>query len=208
MYAKVALNTKDLKPRAKLAKFKTAITKCGEAPALANPSPTLADCLASHDAAKDLLDQIETLERELALLRRQRGPLMAAAMSHHAALGACVESASLGAPAFILAKGYEVAGAVPPAPPVGQVLNLVLTHGPHDGTVRAKWKYNRSARSTEVEISPNPMTDDTFVPNQITTKSSCTIINQPVGSRVWVRARAHGKDGYGDWSQPKSIIVA
>jgi len=208
MNAKVALNTKDLKPHAKLAKFKQAITKCGEAPALANPSPPLADCLASHDAAEALLGQIETLERELADLRRQRGPVMAAAMTHHAALGACVESASLGDPAFILAKGYEVAGDGPPAPPVGQVLELVLKHGPHDGTVRATWKYNRAARSTEVETSPDPMTDDSFVPNQIATKSSCTIRNQPIGSRLWVRARANGKDGPGDWSQPASIIVA
>jgi hypothetical protein len=208
MNAKVALNTKDLKPRAKLAKLQQAITKCGEAPALANPSPPLADCQASHDAAEALLNQIETKERELAVLRRQRAPLMATAMSHHAALGACVQSASLGAPAFIVAKGYEVAGDVPPAPPVGRLLELILSHGPHDGTVRASWKYNRSARSTEIQTSPDPMTDDSFVPNQIVTKSSCIIRKQPVGSRLHVRARTHGKDGPGDWSQPASIIVA
>lgn len=208
MNAKVALNTKDLKPRAKLGKFKQAITKCGAAPALANPSPPLADCLASHDAAETLLNQIETMERELSVLRRQRGPLMDAAMSHHAALGACVQSASLGNPAFIVAKGYEVAGDVPPAPPVGRLLELVLTHGPHDGTVRAAWKYNRAARSTEVQTSPDPMTDDTFVYNQVTTKSSCIIRKQPVGSRLHVRARTHGKDGPGDWSQSASIIVS
>jgi hypothetical protein len=207
MNAKVALNTANLNFRDKLVKFKKAITACGTAPALASPAPTLAACTASHDAADAMLDQIETQEGVLNNLRTQRDQLMGTAMANHATLGSCVQTASGGDPAFITKNGFDVAAAPTSAPPVGQIMNLVLTHGDMDGMVDAAWNRDKSSRSYEVQTSPDPMTPTSWVPNQIAPKSTCTISNQTIGSKLWVRVRGHGKDSPGLWSDPAALIV-
>ena len=207
MNAKVATNLGGLNPRAKLAKFKTAITKCGTAPALANPSPALATCTTNHDAAETLLDTVDAKESELTNLRVQRDQALATAMANYASLGASVQAASQGDPAFITAKGFDVANSGGSAPPVGQIMNLVLTHGDTDGLTDASWNRDKSAKTYEVQTSPQPMTDSTWVPNQIAAKSSCSIAGQTAGSKLWVRVRGIGKDGPGLWSEPASIIV-
>jgi hypothetical protein len=208
MNAKVALNLKNLKPREKLAKFQTGITKCGAAPALANANPTLVVCQASHDATKTILDTIDTKETELTNLRIQRDQTLDTAMGNYSALGSCVESASLGDPAFITAKGFDVASDPTSLPDVGRVTNLGLTHGDHDGTVDGAWNRDRSARSYEVQTSPDPMSATGWVTNQISTRSSCTIAGQTLGTKLWVRVRALGAGVPGDWSDAAAIIVA
>ena len=207
MNAKVATNLGGLNPRGKLAKLKTAITKCGTAPALANPTPPLATCTTNHDAAEALLDTIDTKEADLINLRVQRDQAMTTAMANYASLGASVQAASQGDPAFITAKGFDLASSGGSAPPVGQITNLVLTHGDTDGAVDVAWNRDKSAKSYEVQTSPEPMTDSTWVPNQIAAKSSCTITGKTVGSKLWVRVRGTGKDGPGLWSEPVMIIV-
>ena len=208
MKDKVALNLKGLKPRDQLAKFQTAITKCAAAPALANPSPTLIVCQASHDAVKTVLDTIDTKETDLTNLRIQRDQLLEVAMGNYGALGACVQSASLGDAAFITAKGFDVASSPTPAPDVTRVMNLVLTHGDHDGLVDASWNRDRSARSYDVQTSSDPMSAASWVPNQIAPRSACTIGGQALGAKVWVRVRAIGAGDPGDWSDPAMIVVA
>jgi hypothetical protein len=207
MNAKVALNTGNLSPRDKLVKFKKAITACGMAPALASPAPALTVCTTSHDAADAMLDQIETEEGVLQNLRTQRDQLMGVAMANHATLGSCVQTASAGDPAVITKNGFDVATAPTSAPPVGQIMNLVLTHGEMDGEVDAAWNRDKSSRSYEVQTSPDPMTPTSWAPNQIATKSTCAIPNQTIGSKLWARVRGHGKDSPGLWSDPAAIIV-
>ena len=208
MNAKVALNIKSLKPREKLAKFQTGITKCGAAPVLANPTPTLLVCQSSHDSTKTMLDSIDAKEAELTNMRIQRDQLLNTAMGNYSALGACVEAGSLGDPAFITAKGFDVASDPSALPDVGRVMNLVLTHGDHDGLVDAMWNRDRSARSYEVQTSTDPMSATSWVANQIATRSSCTIAGQALGTKLWVRVRAIGTGDPGDWSDPAFIIVA
>ena len=210
MNAKIALNLYGLDARAKLAKYQTAITKCGEAPVLSNAKPTLIECQASHDAADTVLKLIAAKEVELTNLRIQRDQLIDAAMSDYSTLGSCVEAESGGDPAVITKNGYDVAGSGTPSatPHVTQPMNLVLTHGDHDSAVDVAWHRDKQARSTEVQTSPDPMTATSWVPNQIATKSSCTIENQVPATKLWVRARSIRKDGPGLWSEPAFIIVS
>jgi hypothetical protein len=208
MIAKVALNLYGLDNRGKLAKFQTAITKCGEVPPLANPIPLLTDCQAAHDAAEAQLDLIDTKEAELKNLRLVRDQLLDTAVSKYTTLGACVENRSLGDPAFILAKGYDVAGSPTPVPPVGRVTNLSLKHGDHDGAVDASWDRDYSAYSYEVQTSHDPMTPGGWVPNQTSPRSTCTLSGLPSATRVWVRVRAIGGDVPGEYSDPAPIVVS
>ena len=157
-----------------------------------------------------MLKLIAQKEAELANLRIQRDQLIDAAMADYGTLGACVQTNSGGDPAYITAKGYDVAGSGSPSvtPNVTQPMNLVLTHGDHDGAVDVTWHRDKHARSTEVQICFDALTPTNGVPNQIATKSSCTIENQVPGTKLWVRARSIRKDGPGLWSEPAFIIVS
>ena len=210
MNAKIALNLYGLDARAKLAKFQTAITKCGEAPALPDSKPPLLECQASHDAANTVLKLIAQKEAELVSLRVQRDQLMDAAMADYGTLGSCVQANSGGDPAVITKNGYDVAGSGTPAaaPHETQPMNLVLTHGDHDGAVDVAWHRDKFARCTDVQICIDPLSPTKWVPNQIATKSSCTIENQVPGTKLWVQARSIRKDGPGLWSEPAFIIVS
>lgn len=208
MNAKVATNLVNLKPREKLAKFQKAVTKCGEAPALPNPNPTLVVCTAGNDALKTNLDQIDLLEQSLTNLRITRDQLLATATTNYTALGACVQSFAQGNPAVITQYGYDVAGLPGTVTPnVIEPVSISLTHGDQDGDTDVSWHRNKLARSTEVQTSPDPMTDATWTQNQIATKSSCTIKSKLIGSKLWVRIRSITANGPGLWSEPAFIIV-
>jgi len=208
MNAKVAINIRGLKPRDQLTKFKKAVTLCQTAPAVPNPNPTFAVCIAGNAAIEANLDAIDTAEKNLTQLRLTRDQLLATGLTNYTALGGCVQSFSLGDPAVITAKGYDVAAAPAPLPPVGRPQNLVLTHGDHDGSVDASWNRDKSSHTNEVWVSPDPMTPTSFVANQVTNKSSCTILGQPVGGKIWVRVRGNDANGPGDWSDPATIVVS
>jgi hypothetical protein len=208
MNAKVALNLYGLDNRGKLAKLQKAVTKCGEAPALVNPLPPLPECQTAHDAAETQLDLIDTKEAELRNLRLVRDQLMNEALSKYGSLGSCVENKSLGDPAFIAAKGYDVAGTPTPAPPVGRITNLSLSHSDHDGAVDASWDRDRSAFSYEVQTSADPMTAISWVTNHISPRSTCTLSALTSASRIWVRVRAIGSGAPGEWSDPAAIVVS
>ena len=208
MNAQVALNTTHLKPADRMAKFDTRITQCGTTPALTNPNPPLAECTAASTAAKAAIGTVDQAEKALTNLRIVRDQLVAVADNKHALLGACVQDRSGGDPAFIAGTGFDVAGAVSPAPKTPHVLNLVLTHGDLDGSVDAAWNRDRQALSYEVQTSPDPITATSFIANQTAPKSSCSILNQPIGAKVWVRVRAIHRDGPGGWSEPAFIIIS
>lgn len=207
MKAKVALNLTNLDNRAKLARLQKVITKLTGNAALPNPNPSLPATQAAHDAAEDQLDLIDQKEQELVQLRLTRDLLMETAMNNYDQLGSFVENKSSGDPAIITGGGFDVVGERQPAPPVGQVMNLTLTHSDHEGAVDAAWNRDRSARSYEVQASPDPMSASSWTPNQIAPRSTCTIQNQSPSSKLWVRVRAIGSDGPGLWSDPAAIIV-
>jgi len=210
MNAKVATNLYGLKPREKLAKFQKAVTKCAEIPLLPNATPPLLVCTAGNDALAANLDAIDLAELGLTNLRIQRDQLLATATNNYSSLGACVESNSLGDPAYITAKGFDVAA--PPGtvtPNITQAASISLTHGDHDGAVDVSWHRDRLARSTIVQTSPDPLplTEAGWTQDQIATKSSCTINNKPVGSKLWVRICSITANGPGMFSEPAFIIV-
>lgn len=207
MKAKVALNLHGLDDRGKLAKLYTALTKLTGNATMPDPDPTLAVAQVNYGAAKTSLDNIDTKEQELVTLRIQRDQLMDKAMDDYSSLGSYVQNKSKGDAAVIANAGFDVAGARTPAPPVSQVLNLVLTVGDFTGALDAAWDRDPSAKSYEVQVSVDPMTDATWAYRLTAPKSSTTITGLTSGAKMWVRARAIGSDGPGAWSDPAVKIV-
>lgn len=206
MKAKFAANLTNLDNRAKLAKFQTPITKCTGNASIGTPTnPPLADCQQAHDAAKTKLDEIDAKEEELKALRIVRDQLMDDAMNKYCTLGSFAESKANGNPAVITGAGFDLVSDRTTPPPVSKIMNLVLTHGDHDGTVDAAWNRDTSAASYEVQTSLQVDSGWTFYKS--TSISSITIKGLTSGTRIWVRVRSTDKDEPGEWSDPVSMIV-
>lgn len=203
MKSKVALNLRGLDSRGQLAKLQKAITKMTGNAAVANSNPTLAVAQASHDAAKSALDLVDTKESELVTLRVTRDNSMQAALDNYDLLGSFVENKSSGEAAIITGAGFDVVGARTPADPVSQVLNLVLTAGDNDGSLDAAWDRDPSAKSYEIQTSPDPVAAGaSWTFKQIAAKSYAAIMGLTSGAKIWVRVRSVGSDENGPWSDP------
>ena len=98
-----------------------------------------------------------------------------------------------------------------PAGDTPRVLNLELTPGDHAGTVNASWaNLRRQAKSYQAQTTtamPADPSEAAWVNQVPVTKSRTTIGPFTSGSRVWVRVRAIGTNGPGDWSDPGNVIV-
>jgi hypothetical protein len=172
-----------------------------------SPNPTLASVLAAHDAAAAKLVEIEAKEQELEMLRSQRDALMATATQAYANMGSFVENKSGGNPAIIQLGGYDVAGVPGPAQAMPKVENLALTSGDDDGTADAVWASVSGAKSFELQVSPDPITPNSFQHYSTVTKSRISLTGQPSGQKRWLRVRAVNSVGPGPWSDPACCTV-
>ena len=122
-------------------------------------------------------------------------------------LSAFVEAASGGDAAKIESAGMSVrAERTPPQVPA-QVLNLVLTAGDFPGTLDVAFDATAGAKSYEVQTSPDPMSETSWVFKQSLAKSSGTIQGLTSGAKVWARVRAVGAAGAGPYSDPATKTV-
>jgi hypothetical protein len=208
MKASVALNTRSLKPRQKLAKLQTAITKLTGNADMTNPNPTLASAQAKHDLAVAKLDALDIKEADLKTSRIDAAAAVDDAMYDYGQLGKFVDNKAAGNGSKITNAGYDVAATSAPIGAIGQVMDLVLTEGDHTGTLDFMCKPEKGASLYEVWTSPDPMTESSWVFATTSPRSSGTLKSLVSGSKTWVRMRAKGAAAEpGEWSDPAVKVV-
>jgi len=112
-----------------------------------------------------------------------------------------------------LAKVFVLRSARTPTGPTPRVTDLKLSIGDSAGSVDVAWNslYKSGVKSYEVQSVLNPLNNDPstgpWVQQPTVTKSSCTLAGFASGARIWVRVRAIGPNGAGDWCDPATIIV-
>ena len=101
--------------------------------------------------------------------------------------------------------GHSVSGPTP------RVENVKLTAGDIVSTVDPSWdSLLKRAHSYQVQSTPVLTSDpnlSTWKNEDSVTKSNTTIGPFTSGTRIWVRVRALGPNGNGDWSDPATLIV-
>jgi hypothetical protein len=122
-------------------------------------------------------------------------------------LAGYVEAASGGDAAKIESAGMDVRSERTPPTVPGQVLNLVLTAGDFPGTLDVAFDATAGAKSYEVQTSPDPMSEASWVFKMSLAKSSGTIAGLTSGAKVWARVRAVGAAGAGPYSDPATKVV-
>lgn len=162
-------------------------------------------------AVQTAFDQLEIAYQEsrgrdknkVALLRLRRADLL----NVIGLLAGYVQTASGGVEEVILSSGFDVVRRGVPQPPLGQVTNLQLKQGSNSGILHAAWDTLKGSRLYRIDLSSDPIAQDSFAPVGTSTKVSFNITNLVKGTNYWVRVAGLGKDGMGDFSDPATLLV-
>jgi hypothetical protein len=173
----------------------------------ATPIPTLETLNGLITALQSTVSEWNAFQSEGQIKLTKRNTALddlRAGLTH---LASYVEAASAGDEIKIQSAGMNVRG---PAVAVGtpdQVTNLALTGGDADGELDAQWDAVNGARSYEIQTSPDPTNGTSWVNRPSVTKSRVTLNGFTSGVRIWVRVRAIGSAGHGNWSEPAVKMV-
>jgi hypothetical protein len=205
--AKIKLNLQKLTDAQLILKAKDIKTKLTGNAFFPTTTPTLVNygvlitaaetALADSDAANATAKE-KTLVKNLALDALRRGTTQ---------LGTNIESLSGGAPEKILSTGIDIKASKTPVGIPAQVVNLAVTAGDHDGELNAQWDPVPGAKTYEIATSPDPVTLTSWTKFKSVTKSAVVLTDLTSGARLWVRVRAIGAAGEGNWSDPGTKIV-
>ena len=75
------------------------------------------------------------------------------------------------------------------------------------GGVKAQWDPVAGSKTYEVQTSPDPFTATSWSRTKSVTKSMAVLAGFTSGARIWVRVRAIGSGGEGNYSSEISKIV-
>jgi len=109
--------------------------------------------------------------------------------------------------AVIESANFSSRASKTPAGIPAQVMNLSVTAGDHDGELKAQWDPVPGSKTYEVQTSPDPFTATSWSRTKSVTKSMVVLAGFTSGARIWVRVRAIGSGGEGNYSSEISKIV-
>lgn len=184
---------------------KTAMTGNADFP---TPVPSAVDFDALITAASSGLNGYESTK---ALLEQKRAVRDDSSRALQIGLGQRANYANMTKPGDTTAltgSGLPLRGATVPVGPMAQPQDLKLKSGNVAGAVFCDWKNVKGANSYEVAllVGTDPLVG-AWSPKPTVTKSECELLGLTSGNRVWVKARAIGASGTGDWSDPATAIV-
>ena len=163
-----------------LTPFQTALANFNTAQAAAKLATTV------KDSARQALENVLT----------QRGNYVELTAAGAADPAAVVESAAFST------RSAAGATAIP-----DMVSNLSITAGDNAGELDLQWDPVSVAKTYDIQISPDPLTSNSWVAQPSVTKSKAVILGLTSGAKMWARVRAIGSGGIGAWSDPGTKIV-
>jgi len=205
--AKVKLNLFSLTDAQLILKAKDVKTKLTGNANFTTTVPSLADfgaLITTADTALAASDAANATAKQATLLKNNA---MDALRKSFGLLGTNIESQSGGAADKILSAGLDTRAPKTPAGVPAQVMNLAVTAGDHDGELNAQWDPIPGAKTYEVQTSPDPFTATSWSKTKSVTPSAVALPGLTSGARIWVRVRAIGAGGEGNWSSEISKIV-
>ena len=179
------------------ANFTTPLPSAANFTAALTPYQTaLANFITAQAAAKLATTNKDTARAALENALTQRGNYVELTAASAADPTAVIESG-----------GFSVRSAKTPAGVPAPVANLSITAGDNAGELDLQWDPVAGASSYHVQISPDPVTPTSWVPQPDVTKSKAIILGLTSGAKMWARVQAVGSGGIGAWSDPATKIV-
>lgn len=184
--------------------IKTALT--GNA-TFATPTPTLTafgTLLTTAQAKLTVSDNAQVASKQAT---SDKDAAIAALLAAASQLATYVDLTAAGDETKIMSAGMNVRAQRTPSATPSQVANLSVTAGDSSGELDLQWDPASSAKSYEVHVSPDPVTNASWNSQPSVTKSKTVVNGMASGTRVWTRVRAINSAGQGAWSSPISKIV-
>ncbi len=132
---------------------------------------------------------------------------IAALLAGASQLATYVDLTAAGDESKIMSAGMDVRAQRTPSAPPSQVANLSITAGDNAGELDLHWDPAQGAKSYEVHVSPDPVTNSSWNSKPSVTKSKTTVADMASGTRVWARIRAINSAGQGAWSSAISKVA-
>ena len=169
------------------------------------PDLTNLDTLVA--AAETVDGLIATLEIQLSALRKSRITKTDAAALEFELNAKYVEADTKGNDAQQISAGFQVATPAAPVGPMTQPLDLSVTMGDSNGSLKWHTHPVPGAIGMEAQTTANPLDDASWVSHTVVAQSSGTLTGLPSGTRQYVRLRAIGPLGPGPWSDSANKMV-
>ena len=206
--AKVKLNLQGLTDRELVQKTRTVVTQSTGNPAATGSPVTLVQLTTAADGLEAKLGEAEAHDRARLVLTSQVATLRTALFDGMTGYGGFVDIKAAGDETVIRSTGWDVRLPTTTAVgPLGQVLNLSVTVGDHDGELDLDWDNVRGAKGYLIQQSPDPVTPTSWTSLNPVSPSKATIKNLTSGTKYWFRIAANGTDGPGPWSNPVAKIA-
>jgi hypothetical protein len=132
---------------------------------------------------------------------------IAALLAAVSQLATYVDLTAAGDESKIMSAGMNVRSQRSPQATPDQVANVSVTAGDSAGELDLQWDPSQNAKSYEVHVSPDPVTNASWNSQPSVTKSKTVVSGMASGTRVWSRVRAINSAGQGAWSSPISKVV-
>jgi hypothetical protein len=184
--------------------IKTALT--GNA-TFATPTPTLTAFGTLITTAQTKLTASDNAQTASKQATSDKDAAIAALLAAVSQLATYVDLTAAGDESKIMSAGMDVRAQRTPSAPPSQVANLSVTAGDNAGELDLHWDPAQSAKSYEVHVSPDPVTNSSWNSKPSVTKSKATVTDMASGTRIWARVRAINAAGQGAWSSPISKVV-
>ena len=169
----------------------------------ASPNPSVAVLGGGIDAASAKIIAYDSAKAAADTALAERNAAVAAVAALLTQEAAYVDNMSGGDAAKIESAGMSVRAPKRPVGRLERVLKLVVAEGANEGTLAARWKRTRGARSYEVQTTADAETESSWVFRMSAVKGKAIIEGLAGGARVWVRVRAIGAHNqHGPWSDP------
>ena len=175
------------------------------------PAPPIANLTTHKGNLNTQLGELATLDAQVTAKRLQIDATCGLVRKDMNDLGDWCEGVTED-PA-ILSKVATLRSAPSASGPTPRVTGLELSIGDAAGEVDGGWnsEYKHGVKSYEVQTMLNPLNNDpttgAWVHQPSVTKSKCALTGFASGARIWVRVRAIGPNGAGEYSDPATIIV-
>ena len=205
--ALIKLNFARLSVPEKIALTRRIVTKMTGNPHFISPQPPLTAITAAADALEQAESEAQTARQEAkakTTIRNNKEDDLGRVMTQEVGY---VTAVSGGDEETIQSAGMDVRATPAASTTPTQPAALSATGGDHDGTMDLSWDPVVDAASYVIEISPDPVTADSWKHQGVSTRSTFTVTGLPSGSRIWFRVAAVNPNGQSPWSDPATKIV-
>ena len=198
----IVINVAKLNLADKLVKGQDIITKSTANPSVPGNATVLAEFVTAQGGLEAAINAEVASRSALPPKMTARETAADAWMTKLNSLASFTESATEGDAEAIESAGFAVRAARTPPQPLAAPINVEANTNGTPGHTLLTWKPLGGAKSYVVQMSPDPISANSWTFSTNCTKASADVNGAEAGRRFWYRVAGVNAKGQGPWSEP------